>query len=89
MGNFNFTEDAWSEYVYWQTQDKKTIKKINKLLESINRNGMLEGEGKPEQLKGEFSECYSRRIDEKNRLVYRESENGFEVLKCRGHYSDK
>lgn len=50
---------------------------------------MLEGEGKPERLKGEFSECYSRKIDEKNRLVYRESENGFEVLKCRGHYSDK
>lgn len=50
---------------------------------------MLEGEGKPERLKGEFWGCYSRRIDEKNRLIYRETEKGIEILKCRGHYHDK
>ena len=52
MGNFAFTEDAWVDYLYWQSQDRKTLKKLNKLLDSINRNGMLEGEGRPERLKG-------------------------------------
>ena len=89
MGNFAFTEDAWVDYLYWQSQDKKALKKLNKLLDGINRNDMLEGEGKPERLKGEFWGCYSRRIDEKNRLIYRETEKGIEILKCRGHYHDK
>ena len=89
MPNYNFTEDGWTDYVYWQTEDKKTVKKINKLLESIQRDGMLKGEGKPEGLKGEFQGCYSRRIDDKNRLIYRQTANGLEVLKCRGHYLDK
>lgn len=63
-------DDAWEDYVYWQTQDKKTLKRINALLKDIDRNG-YEGIGKPEPLTGNWSGYWSRRIDEKNRLVYR------------------
>ena len=63
-------DEAWEDYVYWQTQDKKTIKRINELIKDIKRNGYI-GTGKPEPLKGEFSGFWSRRIDEVNRFVYR------------------
>ena len=68
MNDFTFTKDAFAQYMYWQTQDKKTLKKINDLLEDIRRNGALNGIGKPEALKNR--EGYSRRIDKENRLVY-------------------
>ena len=69
MNNLVWTHKAWQDYLYWQTQDKKTLKKINELVKDIERNGVLKGTGKPEVLKNESA--YSRRIDEKNRLVYR------------------
>lgn len=62
-----FAEDGWSEYLYWQTQDKKIVKKINQLLQSIERDGALQGIGKPEPLKYGKSGSFSRRIDEANR----------------------
>lgn len=64
-----FTGDGWEEYVYWQDEDRKTLRKINKLMQSIQRDGAMEGEGKPEKLKN-LPNTYSRRIDEKNRLIY-------------------
>jgi toxin YoeB len=63
-------DEAWEDYVWWQTEDKKTLKKINSLIKDIERNGVLEGIGKPEALKHEFAGWYSRRIDSSNRLVY-------------------
>ena len=68
---------------------QKTLKKINKLLESIERNGILGGEGHPEPLKGNFSGWYSRQIDAKNRLLYRIKDERLEILSCREHYGDR
>ena len=79
---------AWEDYLYWQKQDKKTLKRINQLLKDIDRNGNS-GIGKPEPLKGDLSGYWSRRIDEINRLVYRISNNRIEILQCRSHYKDK
>lgn len=67
---FQFSSQAWNEYLYWQSNDKKMVKRINALLEDIIRGGH-EGKGKPEPLKGDLSGYWSRRIDYKNRLVYR------------------
>ena len=81
-----FTRTAWDDYLYWQAQDKKTLKRINLLIEDIARNG-YEGIGKPEPLVGELSGCWSRRINDHDRLVYRLIAGGLvEVLQCRGHY---
>ena len=78
---------AWSDYLYWQTQDKKTLKKINTLLEDIRRNGALQGIGKPEKLKNRPE--YSRRIDDANRLVYEIDElQNIKIIACKGHYED-
>lgn len=84
----NFTEIAWKEYTYWQTQDKKTIKRINQLIQDIGRNHN-EGIGKPEPLRGNLSGWWSRRIDDKNRIVYRIEDNVIEIAQCKGHYDDK
>ena len=84
----SFAEDGWSEYLYWQTQDKKILKKINQLLQSIERDGALQGLGKPEPLKYGKSGLFSRRIDEANRLVYEVSDDQIIVKSCKGHYSD-
>ncbi len=79
---------AWEDYLYWQTQDKKTLKRINQLLQDIDRNGYT-GIGKPEPLKGNLQGYWSRRIDQDNRLIYRLYDNRIEILQCRSHYSDK
>lgn len=81
-------EVAWEDYLYWQTQDKKTLKKINKLLDDIERNGN-DGIGHPEPLKYELSGFWSREIDGKNRLVYRIENGMLEIAECRTHYGDK
>ncbi len=80
-------EEAWDDYIYWQGQDKKTIKRINQILQDSMRNG-YSGIGKPEPLKGEFSGFWSRRIDDVNRFVYRINNGVIEVLSCKGHYHD-
>ena len=79
---------AWEDYLYWQSQDKKTLKRINLLIQDIDRNGYT-GIGKPEPLKGDLQGYWSRRIDDKNRIVYRIRNNAIEILQCRAHYSDK
>ena len=78
-------EKVWEDYLYWQTQDKKTLKRINALLKDIER-GNFDGIGKPEPLKGDLSGFWSRRIDDTNRFVYRINDNVLEILSCRGHY---
>ena len=88
MSNLSFSENAWEDYLYWQMQDKKTLRKINQLLQDIQRNG-YDGIGKPEPLKGELSGLWSRRIDDKNRLVYMVTDNLILILQCKGHYDDK
>lgn len=80
-----WSDEAWEDYLYWQAQDKKTLKRINVLIRDTERNP-FEGIGKPEPLKGELSGLWSRRIDETNRLVYRIVEDALEILQCRGHY---
>lgn len=86
MSDFNFTEDGLEDYIYWQWQDRKTLKKINSLLREIAREP-FSGEGKPEPLKGEEGK-WSRRINEKDRLVYSYSSDIITIYQCRGHYDD-
>jgi toxin YoeB len=82
-----WTEQWWDDYVYWQMQDKKTLRRINDLVKDIERNGLSIGIGKPEALKGDLQGFWSRRIDDKNRLVYNQSEDGaLCIIACRGHY---
>lgn len=85
MNKIAFTDRAWEEYCYWQKQDKKTLKKINLLLEDIKRNSFT-GIGKPEPLKNDLSGFWSRRIDNANRIVYRITNEQIEIIQCKGHY---
>lgn len=78
-------EKAWEDYIYWQSQDKKTLKRINQLIRDTERNP-FHGIGKPEALRGELSGFWSRRIDNINRLVYRINGDILEILSCKGHY---
>lgn len=86
MNDLLFQNRAWSDYLYWQQQDKKTLKRINELLRNIARNP-FNGIGKPEPLKDDLSGFWSRRIDDTNRLIYRVRDNVIEILSCRGHYN--
>ncbi len=78
---------AWDDYLHWQTQDKKTLKRINAILKDIQRSS-FDGIGKPEPLKGNLSGMWSRRIDDANRIVYYEQDNIIYVISCKGHYDD-
>jgi toxin YoeB len=78
-------DEAWSDYLYWQSQDKKTLKRINLLIKDIQRS-IFAGLGKPEPLKDNLNGLWSRRIDETNRIVYYEQEGIIYVVSCRGHY---
>ena len=78
MSKITFSEEAWKDYLYWQMQDRKTLKKINELLKDI-----------PEGLRGDLSGKWSRRINQKDRLVYEVTDGMIEVVQCKGHYSDK
>ena len=80
-------DEAWIDYIYWQTQDKKTLKRINNLIKDTERNP-FEGIGKPEPLKGNLSGFWSRHIDDTNRFVYKINNDKLEILSCRGHYED-
>ncbi|WP_180980619.1 Txe/YoeB family addiction module toxin [Vibrio diazotrophicus] len=81
----SWTDDAWDDYLYWQTQDKKTLKRINKLINDVKRS-LFEGIGKPEPLKENLSGFWSRRIDDTNRLVYVVDDKAITVISCRYHY---
>ena len=85
MSKLIFTENAWDDYLYWQTQDRKTLRRVNLLLRDIQRDS-FSGIGKPEPLKNDLTGLWSRRIDECNRIVYRVYENMVEVVQCRNHY---
>lgn len=80
-----WTDEAWADYLYWQQEDRKILKRINTLLKDIDRNG-YSGIGKPEPLKHEFSAYWSRRITEEHRLVYRIEGETIIIVSCRKHY---
>ncbi len=87
MSRIFFVDDGWTDYLYWQSTDKKVLRKINNLLKSIERDGVMNGEGKPEKLSYSVND-YSRRIDKENRLVYEVKDNQIIVKSCKGHYKD-
>ena len=87
MNDQIYTDNGYKDYLYWKMKNKKTLKKINSLLEDIKRNGALNGIGKPEKLKNRPE--YSRRIDDANRLVYVIDElQNIKIIACRGHYDE-
>jgi addiction module toxin, txe/yoeB family len=81
----SWNNKAWEEYVKWQSEDKKVVKKINELIKDIEKNGN-EGIGKPEPLKHEFSGFWSRRITDKHRFIYRITEEEIIIIACANHY---
>lgn len=85
MRNVKFTDEAWNSYIDWQTQDKKTLKRINELTKDA-QSAPFSGIGKPEALKHSLSGYWSRRIDEINRIVYEASEEELIIISCRYHY---
>ena len=85
MRNLKFTDESWTDYIYWQTQDRKTLKRINELIKDVQRDPFV-GIGKPEPLKHSLSGFWSRRIDEANRLVYQADDDEITVISCRYHY---
>ena len=87
MSRITLTEKGFQQYIAWQTMDKKMLKRINELLKSIDRDGAMNGIGKPEKLKHRDGE-YSRRIDDANLLVYEIDESGIIVKACKGHYEE-
>ncbi len=82
-----WTNEAWGDYIYWQTQDKKTLKRINKLIEATMRDP-CEGIGKPEALRENLAGFWSRRIDDMNRLIYAIDDEYLTIISCRYHYAD-
>ena len=81
-------DKAWKQYLDWQENDKKALKRLNELIKECQRTP-FEGQGKPEHLKGELSGYMSRRIDEKNRLVYKVTEENVIIISCKTHYNQK
>lgn len=86
--NKTFSKDAWDDITYWCNNDRKMFNKILKILKDIERNG-YEGIGKPERLTGNLSSYWSRRIDHKNRIVYKIENNTIIIIQCGSHYRDK
>jgi toxin YoeB len=84
----DWIEGAWEDYLYWQSQDRKTLKKINNLIRDLERSGN-NGFGKGEALKGDYQGWWSKRIDKKNRLIYRVKDGVIEIAECRSHYGEK
>jgi len=85
--HIKFTPNAWSDYIYWQGQDKKTLRRINLLIEASSRTP-FDGIGKPEALLGDMSGFWSRRIDDRHRLIYAADDDVLTVLSCRYHYGE-
>ncbi len=87
MNKISFSPEAWEDYIYWQTQDRKTFKRINSLIKDIMRNGTSNsGIGKTEPLKHDLSGFWSKRIDSKNRIVFRVQSEEIEIIQCGDHY---
>ena len=87
MKNIIWTQTAWKQYTEWQTTDKKTVKRINDLIRDILRKGLLSGIGKPEPLKQR--KVFSRRIDDRNRLIYHsDADHNLIIFACKGHYEE-
>jgi toxin YoeB len=86
--NIVWSDIAWDDYIYWQNEDRKTLKKINDLIKDIERNG-YKCIGKPEPLKGNLSGYWSVRIDKANRLVFKIESNSIKIAGCKTHYNDK
>lgn len=84
----SWSDDAWDDFIYWTTQDRKTLKRIISLIRDIERNP-YQGIGKPEPLKGDLSGFWSRHIDEKNRIVYSVEDGVLSIAQCGSHYRDK
>lgn len=87
MGNLFFREAAWKQYLEWQAEDKKIQQRINSLLKETDRTPFT-GTGKPEPLRGSMRGFWSRRITDKDRLVYRVTDGTLEIVSCKGHYED-
>ena len=83
-----WSDDAWEDYLLWQNTDKKIVKRINQLIKDIERNGCFDGIGKPEALTDDLGGEFSRRIDDKNRLVYHMEDKRIFIVQCKGHYQD-
>jgi len=83
--NLLFTSGSWDDYLFWQKNDKKILKRINLLIKEIIRNP-FEGIGKPEPLKHQLQGCWSRRIDQEHRLVYEITETTIKIISCKFHY---
>lgn len=83
-----WTDSGWDDYLYWQAQDRKTLKRINQLILDVERDA-YRGIGKPEPLRGDLSGYWSRRIDTANRLIYRIEDEKLIIVACRTHYGDK
>ena len=88
MKKIIFSKNAWEDYIFWQTQDKKILKKINSLIKNI-QSSPNEGIGKPEPLKYDLAGLWSRRIDREHRLVYSVEEENLHIYSCRYHYDNK
>lgn len=82
-----WTAEAWNDYLYWQGQDRKTLRRINKLIDAARRQPFA-GIGKPEPLRENLSGLWSRRIDDTHRLVYAVEQDALVILSCRYHYGD-
>lgn len=83
--NLEFTPESWEDYLYWQKNDKKLLRRINELIKDIQRN-LFEGRGKPEPLKYQLQGCWSRRINQEHRLVYEIEDELIRIIACRFHY---
>ena len=84
----SWTDDAWEDFEYWTSQDRRTLQRILQLLKDIDRNGYT-GIGKPEPLRGDLRGYWSRRIDEENRIVYKIENGILKIVQCGSHYRDK
>jgi toxin YoeB len=87
MFEIAFLKEAWDEYMYWQEHDPRQVKKINRLIQECVRTP-YEGTGKPEPLKWQLRGCWSRRIDDEHRLVYRVQDDKVVIISCRSHYKN-
>lgn len=81
-----FTDNAWNDYLYWQQTDKQMVKRINKLIKSIERDGFSQGIGKPEPLKHDLRSYWSRRINDEHRIIYKIDNEKLVITSCKDHY---